>query len=77
MDGDVVVSSDHGNLFNDYGLGLYHHPSYVPLPKVKRVPWARIEGGGRDTYEVRPTEAFGSDEEVSLEDRLRDLGYVD
>lgn len=75
--GDVVVSSDHGNLFDDYGLGLYSHPSFVPLPKAKRVPWARIQGKGRSTYEVRPNEVFESTEETTPEDRLRDLGYVD
>jgi hypothetical protein len=40
----VVVSSDHGVLFGEYGL--VEHPVNVRLPKVEEVPWVVFEPDG-------------------------------
>jgi len=74
VSGTVVVTSDHGNLLGEWGL--YGHPSYVPLPLLKRVPWAEAEGEGRGEYEVRnEAEVRTGLGEQDLKDHLTALGY--
>jgi hypothetical protein len=78
VSGRVVISSDHANLFGEWGL--YGHPMQVPVPALVTVPWVVCEGGDQTTYspsltppEEPPVEhihgAGGAD------DRLRALGY--
>ena len=79
VDGRIVVTADHGNLFGEWGL--YGHPMHTPVPALLAVPWASIEGEDRETREptLSPPEPLpvsrvhGSDTD---RDRLRALGYI-
>ncbi|MDZ7746000.1 MAG: hypothetical protein U5K28_05625 [Halobacteriales archaeon] len=75
VDGDVVITADHGNAIGE--SGLYGHPEYVPHPSIKRVPWATATGGGEMTYTVRPREEItgATESRVGLEEQLSHLGY--
>ena len=69
----VIITADHGEAFGE--LGFYGHLTGFPHPAVKRVPWA--ETTSRDTGSYQPSvSSEGIDEEqVTLEDHLRHLGY--
>jgi hypothetical protein len=41
LDGDVVVTSDHGEAFGEHGVWEHHVETYIP-PLVE-VPWLRVE----------------------------------
>jgi hypothetical protein len=50
----------------------------VPVPAVKRVPWAEARGADRHEYEVRGQEEVGTGlGEQSLRDNLKNLGYLE
>lgn len=44
VEGKVVITSDHGNLFGEYGL--WGHPSGAYVPELLKVPWLEVEGKG-------------------------------
>lgn len=67
----VVLTSDHANMFGE--LNLYGHPSYVPLDKIKRVPWAKINTSDERTF--TPTE-YDSPSGEEVENKLKNLGYL-
>ncbi len=50
LDGRVVITSDHGNLFGEYGL--YGHPGSLRVPELVMVPWIEVEGGQGDFEEL-------------------------
>lgn len=86
VDADTVaVTADHGNAFGEHGM--YGHPIYVPIEPLKRVPWCVTSATDSGTYEPRltpggddpTTDGDTSDEDapdVSIERKLRDLGYL-
>ncbi len=41
-EGTVVITSDHGELFGEYGL--FWHPHKVYVPELVLVPWIELEG---------------------------------
>lgn len=41
----VVITADHGELFGE--TGLYSHPSGIPHPNLRRVPWVQTEASDR------------------------------
>ena len=43
LKGKIVITSDHGNLFGEYGL--FSHPAGVRVPELTKVPWLELEGG--------------------------------
>ncbi|QKY21963.1 hypothetical protein B4589_016250 (plasmid) [Halolamina sp. CBA1230] len=47
----AVITADHGELFGH--LGLYSHPTGVPHPRLRRVPW--LETTAVDTGEYEPS----------------------
>lgn len=70
----VVITSDHGNAFGEFGV--YGHPLYVPLRCLKEVPWSVTSATDTGTYE--PTAGERTRDDASSEDvteRLRNLGY--
>ncbi len=73
VDGSVVISADHGNCFGEWGT--YGHPTGLPWPQLRRVPWDRYQCTDRETYvpDIRTTE---NKPDASVEDRLESLGYV-
>jgi len=68
VDATVAVTSDHANLAGEFGL--YGHPTHVPIPTLRRVPYHRFEA----------TKTQGFDEEIDAtpvdpDRQLRALGY--
>lgn len=71
--GKVVITSDHGEAFGEYGF--YKHVIGCPLPGVRRVPW--IETTARDKMEYEPKHDIDTLNEASrAEERLEALGYL-
>ncbi len=40
LDGRIIITSDHGNLFGEYGL--YGHPGGLHVPELVKVPWIEV-----------------------------------
>lgn len=45
----AVVTADHGELFGH--MGLYSHPTGVPHPRLRRVPWLETTATDTGSYE--------------------------
>ncbi|ESP89032.1 hypothetical protein [Candidatus Halobonum tyrrellensis] len=84
LDADtVVVSSDHGEAFGEWGL--YGHYRHVPVGVLRTVPWVELSATDEGTYEptLEPPEvdADGADDPDDdetaelVEERLTALGY--
>lgn len=72
VDGNVVITADHGNLLGEFGL--YGHPDYAPIPALKRVPWCRTTAEDERIHQPgrwRKNHSIGSDRK----ELLHDLGY--
>lgn len=73
--GRVIVTSDHGNAFGEWGL--YGHPIHHPFPVLRKVPWATATGGEKETYGVKEdSEVAARTTETAVRDHLQDLGYL-
>ena len=69
----IVITSDHGEAFGEFGL--YAHPM-VPIPQLRKVPWVETSGQGRDEYTTRLEPTGGNDAlESAVEEQLELLGY--
>jgi hypothetical protein len=68
----VVITSDHGNAFGEYGV--YGHPKGYPLDCLREVPWVETAATDCEGYEPEIENQDGGD---SVSQRLRDLGYID
>lgn len=68
---DVYLSADHAELLGEYGL--YEHPRWAPIPRLKRVPWVKVNTQDRRTR--LPDESEEHRNESQLEERLQALGY--
>ncbi|MBX0294309.1 hypothetical protein [Haloarcula nitratireducens] len=69
----VVLSADHGNAYGEWGM--YMHRYAVPIPEVRRVPWAETTATDERTFEPTlspPKEQRDSD----TTEHLRQLGYL-
>lgn len=73
IDGDMVVSADHGEAFGE--LGVFGHPAGSLLPVVRTVPWARV--GARDGGGYQPEFDPEHASERGVADQLEALGYVE
>jgi hypothetical protein len=74
VSGRVVVTSDHGNALGEWGL--YGHPRSVPIPVIKRVPWAETTGEGKREYEIKSKAEIRTGlGEQDLNSHLEALGY--
>lgn len=71
---NVIVSADHGEAFGEYGF--YRHPPACPLPSVRRVPWATAEASDDETYEPRAPAPEETETSSTVDDRLKQLGYL-
>lgn len=70
--GEVLITSDHGNLLGEWGI--YAHPDWVPLPALKRVPW--IKTVAEDTGCHEPVDhSIRRDDQIDRGDQLEALGY--
>jgi hypothetical protein len=67
----ILITSDHGNAKGEWGQ--WSHPPGSSNPVLRRVPWCIVEGGGDG---VSSEASMGSDADVNVEERLRDMGYI-
>lgn len=70
----VVVTSDHGEGFGEYGI--WGHPYGWPLAPVKSVPWATTTASDERTYEPRYDRLERLPDERESIEILEDLGYL-
>ena len=69
----VVISADHGNAFGEFGV--YGHPPGMPFRSVREVPWYATSATDTGEY-VPETEPPDSESNGTVDERLRDLGYL-
>jgi len=79
FDGQIAITADHGNALGEFGY--FGHPGHVPIPAIRKVPWATATGLSKENYDLKEREevSTGSGEQdikSELKDHLRDLGYV-
>jgi len=75
VSGKVAVTADHGNCVGEWGI--YGHPPYVPVPAVKKVPWAIAEGKGKRNYEIQGYKQKQDEtDSEDVMDHLKNLGYA-
>ncbi|MGB9956469.1 PglZ domain-containing protein [Haloferax prahovense] len=67
----VVITSDHGNAFGEYGI--YGHPANRPIPQLIKVPWIELSASDSGQYSPKKREYV---DESNLKSKLRDLGYA-
>lgn len=67
----VVISADHGELLGEWRA--HGHPSGVPHPKLRRVPWVEVSASDEGTYEP---ETISQEATVEVEEHLEALGYM-
>ncbi|MBX0324995.1 LTA synthase family protein [Halomicroarcula sp. F13] len=70
----VALSADHGNAYGEWGM--YMHRYAVPVPEVRRVPWAETTATDEETFEstLKPP---NQKEARDVDEHLRQLGYLD
>lgn len=76
VDCPVVVTADHGELLGEDGR--YRHPSRVPHPLLREVPWFTVseEIVGTAPNDVAPREGDSTTvDDDTVEERLESLGY--
>jgi hypothetical protein len=70
----VVITADHGDLFGEWGL--YSHPSGVPHPKLRRVPWVSTSAENTENRTPSITAPAQVKSDRDLEEQLSKLGYL-
>jgi hypothetical protein len=74
LDGKTVITSDHGNMFGEFGV--YGHPPRLYHEDLVAVPWLEIESHSRrQITEDGMDERTDDDHNEMIESRLRELGY--
>lgn len=68
---DVVITSDHGNAFGEYGV--YGHPMHMPLSCLRSVPYAETSATDERTRD--PKEIQTGDTTDDVQKQLEALGY--
>lgn len=69
----AVITADHGELFGH--LGLYSHPTGVPHPQLRRVPWAETAATDTGEYEPHYEKSGKSHTTKETAKQLEYLGY--
>lgn len=69
---DVVITADHGNGFGEEGI--YGHPNERIHPCLRKVPW--ITTSASDTNKHSPDSYNRDSDDISINDRLSALGYI-
>ncbi|WP_434522251.1 hypothetical protein [Halorubrum sp. AS12] len=71
----VVLSSDHGEAFGEWGL--YGHYRHVPVRALREVPWVKTSATDKQTYEpaLEPPENTNDVGDSDVKERLNALGY--
>lgn len=69
----AVITSDHGNAMGEWNV--YGHPPHREFAPLREVPW--VETTARDRGTREPAMEPAGDGDLSVEERLADLGYAD
>lgn len=75
----VVITSDHGELFGEYGL--WEHPKNVHVPELIEVPWFEVEDINKDisdhNFDIgdKTGQNVESESEEEIKKKLEALGY--
>lgn len=67
----VVITSDHGELFGEWGLYSHHVGSLHPA--LRKVPW--VETTASDTNSANPDVELSLEPTEPMEEHLEALGY--
>lgn len=70
----VAITADHGEAFGEYGF--YAHPIGCPLRSVRRVPWIETTATDTKSYTPEVDSEMPATESVSLDQHLKNLGYM-
>ncbi|MFP4117059.1 MAG: hypothetical protein ACLFQ8_02865 [Candidatus Aenigmatarchaeota archaeon] len=75
LDGEVVITADHGEAFGENGIWWHEYREHVPI--LLEVPWFRVD---MDKYKeedgkVEPVEEE-NEKEDKIKDKLKKLGYA-
>ncbi len=81
LDGKTVVTSDHGNLFNESMSPIpvrgWGHPLGIYVDELVKIPWFECPFENRRSIEKgSKKERYQIEDVGSVEERLRDLGYT-
>ena len=81
LPGRSVITSDHGNLLGERGLLIpirnYGHGSNLRFKKLVTVPWAVYQTGERREITEGDINSQSDASEDEVQERLRDLGYLE
>lgn len=81
LEGRTIVTSDHGDLFNErawpYPRRLSDHPGNIPALNLRKVPWLTVEDDGRRETVSEPPDTEDEFEVDRVTERLQHLGYVE
>lgn len=82
LEGKTVVTSDHGNMVGERAypipIRIWGHPKGTYTEQLVKVPWFVSQQGERKkTTAESPRDQTEDIEEEVVQDRLRDLGYVE
>ena len=69
----VILSADHGESFGEFGI--YEHPTGVPLPTLRTVPWAVTSAKKTGEYDVKEIKEE-KEADINRMEQLSDLGYI-
>jgi hypothetical protein len=79
LDGKTVVTSDHGEMFNEYAWPLpikrAGHAGGLRTPKLVKVPWFVPEFNSRKEIDKGKIENNRVENQEEIEEKLRSLGY--
>lgn len=74
VDGTVVITADHGELLGDHRM--YYHMPGNPHPKLKKVPWVKVNGKDEHTRTPDVTLKGHENAQEISEEQLEALGYI-
>lgn len=72
---NIVITSDHGEAFGEYGI--YNHHAGSLHPHVRYVPWIETKGENSGSYEPSiDLKDIKNENESTIEEQLKSLGYL-
>lgn len=79
LSGTIAITSDHGELLGE--RGCYAHPANSDHPILRLVPWMVIENhssiGIPDSVQRHETDEIIDEDEASIKNKLKNLGYLE
>jgi membrane-anchored protein YejM (alkaline phosphatase superfamily) len=84
LDGTTVISSDHGNIFNErvgllFPFRISGHRKNFHVKQLVKVPWLIVKNQREvSAPQINPITNAGDDleDDERIKDRLRKLGYI-